>query len=285
MDTINGTETIRFSNLSEYRTISVNFIIPGSVVVTGKTENVDYTVDYRNGLIYPISTGTIVTNTNYTITYKYKGYLYVTLESKLMADITPYNEYPQIGNLDDAINQAIDYLNGRVRFVGYTHLYLDPAITMYVLTDNVYQLDSLLDMNFDPVHTGSINTAISNSTGHIIFDEQSEYSVNLPYVVFRTSLTVRESVKVRYFGTHVKDINNAFNYMTDQVATLVLLKAKSLIYMRMAAAASKDTIKFAIGDKDFDKTQQAPAFMNQSKFLTQEFETVLSAYIGRIVTH
>ena len=83
-----------------------------------------------------------------------------------------------------------------------------------------------------------------------------------------------------YKAGYVLGAGSAYADMTDEVALIIMLKARAHLMTVLAADASYDGWKYAIGDVSVDKTGLSKAIHSQIDLLNSQFDKLASDYVG-----
>ena len=101
-------------------------------------------------------------------------------------------------------------------------------------------------------------------------------------ITFSPTPTYNKSRTLWYAAGHVLNANSEYPDMTDEDASLLMLKAQALALQLQANAAAGNAWKYAIGDEQVDKTNQEKAIREQAAFLEREYLEAVRAAVGGV---
>ena len=85
-----------------------------------------------------------------------------------------------------------------------------------------------------------------------------------------------------YAAGYVRDANEVYQDMTDDVAMIALLKAQAVVLRFQANAAQGGAIRVKIGDEEFDKSKVGINVNDQAKSLEQACLQAVAALVGPV---
>jgi hypothetical protein len=201
------------------------------------------------------------------------------LVTRLQADVPARGGVPSTAQYEYAVKDAVaDYARRRpmtlittLSVVSGTATYALPADFLFIIKlDDFTALDGI-------IHTATGIVPLSS-------DWNERYTVNGRTMTFTPTPSYTLDRTLRYAAGHVLDDDDAYPYLTDEDAGILLLKAQASALRKQALAAVTATTgeitEYAIGDERVKKSSPSESLRAQAAALESEYLEQVSRAVG-----
>lgn len=204
------------------------------------------------------------------------------LTEALETEVPVQNEIPTERQYQNAVESAVRDFSRRAANRKWVTISIVPGTAEYQLP-----ADFLSDISLDPVHHHE-NTIVPNAGLLIpadhVFDGEQYTIVGKKLIFYPTPRYTLERV-LWYRAGHVlmeTTEGDVYPDMTDEIADIVLIKARANCYRYLSQSAAPDGWRYSIGDVTVDKSKKVDALKGAAAELDGEYLQRVEEYIGAI---
>lgn len=202
------------------------------------------------------------------------------LISELQEDVPAVDGLPSDAQYERAIKDAISEFSRRCGVKKNGTIDIVAGTANYVLPDDFMSLIEI-DDPYDPEHQ-----VVITATGIIPFSELSP---------FEEELTIRNGILtifptpgysmtryLEYKAGWILDANNEYD-LTEDEARIVMLKAKSICFEKLANAGIATGFRYTVGNMTVDKSGVSDGYSKRQTELDNGFITACDRYNGAVI--
>ena len=206
--------------------------------------------------------------------------IYLTsLKSQLQGDVPASNGVPSTEQYEQAAKDAVADLSRKVPLHRLTTLSIVSGTASYALPADFYKLIRLQALGV-PAGSGIYNTP----QGLVPFGPDFQERVMLAGRTLTLSPTPGYTTtrEMEYAALHVLDDDGAYPDLTDDVAAVAMLKARSLALRHKASVAANAGFRYQIGDEMVDKSGLAGTLLADVQAAEAEYQAAIASLQGTV---
>ena len=200
-----------------------------------------------------------------------------TLSSRLQGDVAARNSVPSSTQYEQCVRDAVADFSRRAPMQKVTTIAVVSGTASYALpADFMKIIRFALALN---VQAGILNTASGIIPVAGTFKERVMVQGNA-LVIYPTPLYTMTR-ELWYMAGYVLDSSYSYPDLTDEAASIVMLKARAEAMGLQANDAAKESWSYTIGDESVTKTNLGPQMREQVKAVETQYLAAVSKYIGQ----
>jgi hypothetical protein len=198
-----------------------------------------------------------------------------SLVSRLQNDVPASSSVPSSAQYEQAVKDAVEDFNSRAPLRKLATLSIVSGTANYDLPGDFRKVIALESAdNLDGILQNTSGALIPVSTAW-----EERYSVGGGSITFYPTPTYTTSRDLWYAAGYVLDSSNIYQAMGDDVARIVMLKARAIASGYKAAKEAGNTIEYSIGDETVKKSA-ATAYEKQGKSAETEYLEAVKKFVG-----
>jgi len=201
------------------------------------------------------------------------------LVSRLTADVPARNSVPSSGQYEQCVKDGVHDFNRRASTIKITTINVVGGQADYTLPDDFVKW---VDLAMPLASAGVLVTGAGLVPVPPNWSEQQTI-VGLTLTLVPTP-TYSGARQLRYGAGHVLDESETYPVMSEEIATIVLLKASSKALTLQATAAAREAWQYTIGEERVSKEKLAAEFRAQAESYERQYEDAIRVHRGHIVT-
>ena len=199
--------------------------------------------------------------------------------TELQEDVPPVDGVPSDAQYERAIKDAVREFSRRCGAVKNGTLAIVSGTAAYALPADFLDLIEI-DDPFDPEHQVMVT-----ATGIIPFSSlapfEEDYTIQNGLITF---FPVPAYTMTRYYEYKAAWVLDAGSYaLTEDEAQIVMLKAKQLVFDKLANASAGSGFKYTVGNMSVDKSGMADGYTKRFYELQGEFIQACERYNGAVI--
>jgi hypothetical protein len=202
------------------------------------------------------------------------------LVAELQEDVPAVSSVPSDAQYERAVKDAVREFSRRCGVVKNGTLAVVSGTAAYALPADFLDLIEI-DDPFDPEHQVMVT-----ATGIIPFSSlapfEEDFSIQNGTITFFPVPTYTMTRYYEYKAAWVLDVNNAYP-LTEDEARIVMLKAKQLVFDKLANASAGAGFKYTVGNMSVDKSGMADGYSKRLYELQGEFLQACDNYNGAVI--